>query len=355
MIELDSEDSYAIAKIFQEKNFTYFSSKFRYLGDYLKNNNNTTPLIKNDTFFDKIVLENSFFQDKFMNYFLENKGENLAEDYYEKIKSNRWNSYPFFSYLRFIKNGSYYPKQENEFISLIKSQISPNQKTFFAMISFSKHCKNDFISAECFSETLKKKKDTLIPLLDLEKIKKHWDQRFDNIDIESIAPNEFNYMNSLFNRISNSNSQDFSRWEDNYQISLTLDIDLLSQFNKLSPTKHIESLRIFFNKFNTHLKERHEPKELLSINSFSIKEGMQFSLSITYNDINKKAAIQKVFSDLVDFAISKDTNKERLKGFSLPENNNLNDFFKSFILDSHLNHTLIKEKIDTIKIKKPKI
>ena len=69
MIELNADDSYSIAKIFQEKSFTYLASQFRNLGDSLKVNNSTIPLIKTEVFFDKTVLENSFFQDKIFNYF----------------------------------------------------------------------------------------------------------------------------------------------------------------------------------------------------------------------------------------------------------------------------------------------
>jgi len=73
MIEFNSDDSYAIAKIFQEKDYTYLASQFRNLGDSLKQNKITLPLVKVDLFFDKIVLENSFFQDKIFNYFYKQK------------------------------------------------------------------------------------------------------------------------------------------------------------------------------------------------------------------------------------------------------------------------------------------
>jgi hypothetical protein len=191
-------------------------------------------------------------------------------------------------------------------------------------------------------------------LLDLEKIQKYWKKRFNGIDIVSIAPDSFNYINPFFTKIETSNPLNFVKFEENHQISLTLDLDLLTQTNKLSLTKHIEAVRIFFNKFNIYLKNSSEPKELLSINSFSKQEGMSFSLFITYSDLNKKEAIKQVISDLVDFAISKDSTNKNLKGLSLPNKDN-QEFFNSFILESHLNHSLVRKKQDVSTLRKSKI
>lgn len=302
--------------------------------------------------FSRDLLSSAKFQDDLFEYIKGLNKFNLAYCYEKKLDSHSWNGDLLLSYTRFIKNGKYYPENEQSIYNSIKGQSSDSNKTFWTMISLSAAAKDDSVAAKCFHLVLKDKKRCAIPLLDLEKIKKNWDKRFNGVDVSIVAPQEYTYLSDLFSNIESSKNKDFFQIKEGHYLSIDINVDLISQSNKMSKNKNEEALRIFFIAFLKYSKKSKELQDVLSINAFT-EESSGSKLIFYFSDFSKKNMIKSLVCDLVDYATTKFENN-KLKGSSINEQDT-EKFFSAFVLNYLLQKSLSDKSNKDLTPKKNKI
>ncbi len=287
------------------------------------------------------VAENKYLMLDIRDYFLKNHNQDIAKIFEEKCISHYWNESIFVAYSRFIKEDIYYPTEPSKILKIIEEKKCTNSKALWDLVSLSGYIKDDNESSKAFANIFSvKAKDRNLSLLDLEKIKRAWDKRFKNVQEENINPNALKVAKEVFDKIENSKKKNLYEFNTGEYIEVILDADLLSQDNKLSVPKNVESLNIFFNRFTKYVQNSKTPLEMLSITSVEFKSANQSKIRINFNDSKNKNTIQSVLKDLIDFSLIKD--KTHLKGKTFfPE-----DPIKFF--DAFLMNYALQEKI-TVK------
>jgi hypothetical protein len=325
----------------------------QYLAGYIKNRKNEknggANISELNTLFNRNLLGNAKLQDELFQFFKQNNKFNLAYYYEMQLNNHSWHGDALAAYTRFIKNGDYFPKNDQVILDAIQKQSISTAKTFWTMVSLAALPKDDSIAAKCFYTVIKEKKKDDIPLLELEKVQKGWDKRFKGIDLSKIASKEEQYFSKLFNKIEVSKQKNFFTTEEGHYLSINIDIDLISQDNKISKNKNEDALRIFFIAFEKYAKKAQNIKDVLSIDDFK-HNSTKGILTFYYSDISKRDLIKSLACDLVDYATSKDGNK--LKGANI-NNQDTDKFFSSYVMNYVLQSTLNKD--EKPKVKKPKI
>lgn len=286
------------------------------------------------------VAENKSLMLDIRNYFIKNNNQDIAKIFEEKCISHYWNESIFVAYSRFIKEDIYYPTEPSKILKIIEEKKCTNSKTLWDLVSLSGYIKDDSESSKAFANIFNvKAKDRNLSLLDLEKIKRAWDKRFKNIKEENINPNALKVAKEVFDKIENSKKKNLYEFNTGEYIEVILDADLLSQDNKLSVPKNVESLNIFFNRFTKYVQNSKTPLEMLSITSVEFKSANQSKIRINFNDSKNKNTIQSVLKDLIDFSLVKD--KTHLKGKNFIPDDPIK-FFDAFLMNYAL-----QEKIST--------
>lgn len=345
-----------IIEIFAKKHLT---SLAKYMADKVKIKPTVTINIDGfHGFTNNEALRDNYLQDALYDYFKDNINFNLASFYELKILNNSWQADIFLIYVRFMKNKGYYPENDKIIHELIKIQTIDNNKVFWAMFTLASLAKDDNTVVKSFYTILKEKKvhaDTL-PLLDLEKIKRSWDKRMKGVNVSKFPSKEYKYLCNLFSKIEEGKTKDFFTVNKGNYLDISIDLDLVSQENKLNVNRNLDALTIFFSAFSKHIETNNDTRNVLSLSNFKWEKGVKstFSLTFFYSDSSKEDTIRKIAGDLMGHALTKfDGTKLRGAEIRLGDIENNNKFFSAFILNYNLQNTLQTDK--TAKTKKTKI
>lgn len=319
---------------------------------YIQHAKPTWPLDKMYGLTERRILDNSIIQNKLFQYFKDKKDFSLAEYYESQLINDYWHSDILQAYTGFIKKGIYYPENPQIIYDSLKKQSIGTVKNFWTMITLASLIKENDIATQSFHLVIDKKGQNNITLLDLEKIKKTWDRRFKNVNIETLPKVEYEYLSNFFSKIEHGKKQDLFFTEEGHYVNLVVNRDSLSQSNKLSVSRNTEALRYFFNSFADYVKKSKYAHDVLSITGFKQTVDANGTLTFYYSDYSKKKVIQSLACDLVDYATTK-TEKNNLKGMARIENPE--KFFEPFVMSYVLQATLSAENDNSKKAKRSKL
>lgn len=344
--KLTPKDVKEISNIFKANGEDYYASR-------IMEDKNIISMHDMHAFDDNDILENKKLQNALYSYCQQHKKFNLASYYEDRLIKNV--SYAEFAipYIRFIKSKGYYPAKDEILYEIIENQYIQKNKELWLMFSLASLIKNDFFSAKSFSLLIEEnvRKDT--PLLHIEKMKKIWDGRFNGIDVSAIAPAEYQFVSEIFSIIETSKKQNFFTEDDGFYSNILIDINLISQENRVSISQNNSALLLFFTYFGSYLPVAEEHRNALSINNFTGKQVFKnsFQLTFSYSDINKKDLIKSLAYTLIGYATTVGENNQ-LKGAEMSAQNT-SKFFDAFIMN-HLLQTSMGNN-DIQKSKKSKI
>lgn len=338
-----------------EKNELKFS--LRNLNDYIsKNSDKTHYSIRDMYLFDDTNLLNSSKTLKDLYEYTKDKNYNIAHFLESNINRGYCDPSYFIAYTRLVKATDYYPTKSDKFYDLIQTQPISNQKALWGMFALAPYIKDNNTCTQAFHLLLSKNKigTNSFTLLDLEKIKKLWDKRFKGVDVTTLPQNEYKHIKDILEQTHEAKQKSFYTATLGHHLNLTIDIDLISQDNKLSISKNNTALNQFFHKFKKYIKDTQSDNELsltdVVINLDSLKD-LSFNLIFNYSDLSKSELLKSTVDNLINYSLTKDKD-EKLQGEQLSSDES-NKFFSSFIMNHTLENTL--EKKEETKVKKNKM
>lgn len=265
----------------------------------------------------------------------------------EQLTKEHWKGHLIPRYYKFIKNGSYYPDDENIFIDIIRNTRHETNEVFWACCRLSSLIKTDDISMKAFAKSLEMSCDTL-SLLDLEKYNKIFNNKFKSIPTELIESEEYKYIKGNLNKISETNTKPLFTETNLITKRISIDVDNISQSNKLNLTKAKDQVNYILNRIKNYIDDDILTKEYLSIHN--CRDGRlnlkptQAEFEVQYNDSTKSALIFSIVSNILSHSFKIGSNPQQLLGYDeLLYKSDVSSYFKPFF-DS----AILKDQLDNL-------
>lgn len=295
-------------------------------------------------------------QDGLLQIELYNLGEKYKTPYPKFIESqlqqNSWGGEKIVTYTKFIKNKEYYPENDTTVLDIIKYNSCENNKIFKTMLTLSALIKNDSISCEAFASTLSKRsKYNPLPLLEVEKIKNLFNKRFKNSKIENLPQEHLNKINETFSRVSENQKNDFINSNSGHFYKISIDVDNLSQKNKLTIGKVTEGISKFIHSISYFIDSKAETVNELSITEFSsnIRSfNKNIEMIFFYSNPDKKEILIESINELLTLGLEKGSSRDLVFVDILSkyedEDEYYNTYFRKSILEKELQSSSGKSK-----------
>lgn len=262
-----------------------------------------------------------------------------------ELMKNSWGGEKLVTYTKFIKNKEYYPSDDKIIADVIKNNSSENNRIFKALITLSSLIKDNNNACDAFSFTMaKKSRFNPLPLLELDKIQTLFNKRFKGVDVNSLPTESYNTMKEIFARIEEKASSDCLSEDEGHFFRVKIDLDSLSQKDKLTIGKVSDGVRRFIYSFSCFVESKSEMVEKFSLYDFqheNLEATKQTELTFFYKNLEMKDILLNTIRKLLDNGLTKGEDKDITFVDIFSKHDDTDEFYESYfrkeLLEKELN------------------